>query len=219
MKTISIRMAFIGMAFIGVALFLSGCASTPTDYSALQSERPVRILVIPPDNQTPELKGTYTFVSTITKPLAEKGYYVYPVDVVDQYFKSNGVVLAQEMNRVPVAKLNEQFSPDAILYTRLDYLGQKFAIFQSYGLIQGEMKLVSAKTERVLWAQKIFLSDQQQQSGSNPMESLVGAVIGQMLSSIDDSKFFNLSSMANALAINAKGSGLLPGGMIVSDKQ
>jgi hypothetical protein len=51
------------------------------------------------------------------------------------------------------------------------------------------------------------------------MESLVGAVIGQMLSSIDDSKFFNLSSMANALAINAKGSGLLPGGMIVSDKQ
>ena len=103
------------VAFMGVVLFISGCASTPTDYSALQSERPIRILVIPPDNQTPELKDTYTYLSTITKPLAERGYYVYPVDVVDQYFKSNGVSLAQEMNRVPIARLNERFSPDAIL--------------------------------------------------------------------------------------------------------
>jgi len=207
------------VAFMGVALFISGCASTPTDYSALQSERPIRILVIPPDNQTPELKGTYTYLSTITKPLAERGYYVYPVDVVDQYFKSNGVSLAQEMNRVPIARLNEQFSPDAILYTRLDYFGQKFAILQSYGLIQGEMKLVSAKTERVLWTQRIFFSDQQQQSGANPLASLVGAVIGQALSSIDDSKFFNLSSAANALALNASGSGLLTGDMIAADKK
>ncbi|MDC3401862.1 DUF799 domain-containing protein [Alphaproteobacteria bacterium] len=207
------------VAFMGVALFISGCASTPTDYSALQSERPIRILVIPPDNQTPELKGTYTYLSTITKPLAERGYYVYPVDVVDQYFKSNGVSLAQEMNRVPIARLNEQFSPDAILYTRLDYFGQKFAILQSYGLIQGEMKLVSAKTERVLWTQRIFFSDQQQQSGANPLASLVGAVIGQVLSSIDDSKFFNLSSAANALALNASGSGLLTGDMIAADKK
>lgn len=207
------------VAFMGVALFISGCASTPTDYSALQSERPIRILVIPPDNQTPELKGTYTYLSTITKPLAERGYYVYPVDVVDQYFKSNGVSLAQEMNRAPIARLNEQFSPDAILYTRLDYFGQKFAILQSYGLIQGEMKLVSAKTERVLWTQRIFFSDQQQQSGANPLASLVGAVIGQVLSSIDDSKFFNLSSAANALALNASGSGLLTGDMIAADKK
>ena len=81
------------------------------------------------------------------------------------------------------------------------------------------MKLVSAKTERVLWTQRIFFSDQQQQSGANPLASLVGAVIGQVLSSIDDSKFFNLSSAANALALNASGSGLLTGDMIAADKK
>ena len=105
-------------AFLLLPVFLFACAST--DYSQLQSERPVRILVVPPDNQTPELMGTYTFLSTISKPLAEKGYYVYPVDVVDQYFKANGVALAQEMNLVPMEKINEQFAPDAVLYTRLD---------------------------------------------------------------------------------------------------
>ena len=196
-------------AFLMLPVFLFGCAST--DYSQLQSERPVRILVVPPDNQTPELMGTYTFLSTISKPLAEKGYYVYPVDVVDQYFKANGVAIAQEMNLVPIEKINEQFAPDAVLYTRLDYFGQKFAIFASFGLIQGEMRLVSAKTGKLLWKHPIQFSEQQQNSSGNPLADLFGAVIGQALAGLADSKFFNLSSAANANAINNPASGLLQG--------
>jgi hypothetical protein len=199
-------------AFLLLPAFLFGCAST--DYSQLQLERPVRILVIPPDNQTPELLGTYTFLSTISKPLAEKGYYVYPVDVIDQYFKANGVAIAQEMNLVSMEKLNEQFSPDAVLYTRLDYFGQKFAIFSSVGLIKGEMRLVSAKTGKLLWKQPIQFSEQQQNSSGNPLADIVGAVIVQAVSGLTETKFFNLSSAANANAINNPASGLLEGPLI-----
>ena len=192
-----------------IPISLSACATA--DYTQLELERPVRILVIPPDNRTPELMGTYTFLSTISKPLAEKGYYVYPVDVVDQYFKANGVSIAQEMNEVSIEKLNQIFSPDAILYTQLDYFGQKFAILSSFGLIQGEMSLISAKTSKLLWKQKINFSEQQQNSSGNLFADAIGAVFTQAIAGISDVKFFNLSSSANAIAINSQGTGLLPG--------
>jgi hypothetical protein len=40
----------------------------------------------------------YIYLSTLTKPLAEKGYYVLPVAVIDQFLKENGLPTPAEMN-------------------------------------------------------------------------------------------------------------------------
>ena len=90
----------------------------------------------------------------------------------------------------------------------------KLCLGSSVGLIQGEMRLVSAKTGKLLWKQPIKFNEQQQNSSGNPLADIVGAVIVQALSGLTESKFFNLSSAANASAINNPASGLLEGPLL-----
>ena len=61
-----------------IALFiLTGCASVePYNYSALKQEAPRSILVLPPMNSSVEVNAPYSYLSTISQPLAEKGYYL-----------------------------------------------------------------------------------------------------------------------------------------------
>ena len=192
-----------------LVILLQACVSKPLyppKDSIINAVDPVKILVIPPLNLSPELQGTYTFLSTVTKPLAEKGYYVYPVAIVDAYFKLNGVPSANDMNQVDITKLNEQFSPDAILYTQLDYFGQRFAIFSSYAQIAGSLRLIDAKTGQELWSSELYIDDEQKTTSSGGLTGkFFAAVIEQAIESTAfESKFFYLSSEAINNAINSE---------------
>lgn len=72
---------------------VTGCASTQksVDYSAYKEARPRSILVLPPLNESPDVKATYGMMSQVTYPLAEAGYYVLPVALVDETFRQNGL--------------------------------------------------------------------------------------------------------------------------------
>ena len=102
----------------------SGCApTTMSDYTAFRQSRPRSILVLPPLNNSPDMQATYGFLSTVTQPLAESGYYVFPVALVDQTFKENGMLNPGEMHQAPVAKLREIFGADATLYITVTQYG------------------------------------------------------------------------------------------------
>ena len=76
-----------------VALF-SGCAVAPKsnrNLAAYNTNMPKSILVLPPVNESPDTRATYGYWSTVTLPVAEAGYYVFPISVVDTMFKENGV--------------------------------------------------------------------------------------------------------------------------------
>ena len=73
--------------------FLSGCVSPPPpkDYTAFKASAPRSILVLPPKNETVSVEGPYSYLSTVSRPLSELGYYVFPVNEVDELLKANGV--------------------------------------------------------------------------------------------------------------------------------
>ncbi len=204
-----------------LAITLVACAE-PMRFEALEQVNPVRILVLPPQNNSPEIEGTYTFLSTISKPLGERGYYVYPVGVVDSYIKANGVTLPQEMNQIPLDKLNAQFAPDAILYTDIDYFGQKFALIDSYAYIDANLELVDAATGNTLWQKHMVYDERenrQQQGDGGALGQIIGAVLVQMIASAMDDKFFNTSSMANMTALNDPINGLPVGPLRQTQEQ
>ena len=64
---------------LATATLGAGCATTSTDYRAYIQHMPRSILVLPPLNESAEVLAPYSFLSTITRPLAERGYYVFPV--------------------------------------------------------------------------------------------------------------------------------------------
>lgn len=182
---------------IVILAILTGCASQPKSYPALKASDPTSILVIPPDNETVEVNAPYVFLSTITAPLAERGYYVFPVAVIDQFMKDNGLPTPAEMNRVPLDKINEIIGPDAVLYINIDDWGQSYQLIQSVAVVSSTWKLVDARTGHVLWSGKAYAQQSSGDGGGDLVGMLVSAAIEQVAGSLSDNTPF-LSRNANS---------------------
>ncbi len=200
-----------GLLLIAFAIaVLSGCAVQPYDYTALNAAQPKSILVIPPTNESTDVNSTYTFLSTISKPLAEQGYYVFPVAVVDTLMKENGLPTPDEMNSIPLEKIRDVTGADAVLYVNINQWGQKFQLLSSVTIIDSDVRLVDTSTGTLLWHAKIQAQQGSSDGGGGLAGAIVGAIAEQIASAIVD-KTYGLSAQSNLLAVNHKTRGLLKG--------
>lgn len=195
-----------------IVLVAAGCQTqrTPYDYSALRKSQPRSIVVIPPANNSIEVNAPYTFLSTISRPLAEKGYYVFPVAVIDTFLKENGLPTTDEMNAVPLDKIRQNIGADAVLYVTIEDWGQKYEVLHSRAVVQAKLRLVDARTGEQLWDATAQAQQQSDDGGQGLLGALVNAVVEQIVSSSVD-RTHGLSSLANTIAINNPHSGLLNG--------
>lgn len=173
----------VAAAFCGGLLF--GC-STPHDYSTYLDHMPRSILVLPPLNESPEVTATYSALSTITRPLAERGYYVFPVAVVDAFLRENGLPTPGEMHQVPPQKLNEAFGADAILYLKVRQWGTRYQVVNSATEVYVEGVLVDMETGTVLWASVARSVRNSSSGGGGIIGALVGAVVTQVVATASD---------------------------------
>jgi hypothetical protein len=133
-------------------LVLTGCAAPkPYDYTKLHENQPRSILVLPPLNQTPSLQATYGYLTTVTQPIAERGYYVFPVAMVDRFFRENGMPTAWEMHQVPLNKLAEIMGADTVMYVTLKEYGTKYLLLDSASIVRAEARRVDTRTGLLLW--------------------------------------------------------------------
>jgi len=194
-----------------VLVILSGCATVqPYDYSALREAAPRSILVIPPLNNSLEVSAPYTYLSTISVPLAEKGYYVFPVSVIDTFLKQNGLPTPAEMNAIPLDKIREHIGADAVLYVTIDDWGQKYELLSSNTVVKGFVNLVSTESGQTLWQAPISWVQSSNSSGGGLLGALVTAVVTQIAGSMSDNTP-SVARIANDRAFNAASRGLLPG--------
>src|SRR5437868_8617491 len=104
----SLRICSRLAALLSVGLLLAACQTVkPYDYTNFRAHPPRSILVLPPLNESTAIEGTYGYLTTVTRPVAERGYYVFPVAVVAQFMKENGLPTAHEMHEAPLAKVAE----------------------------------------------------------------------------------------------------------------
>lgn len=193
-------------------VLLSGCASVePYNYGPLKQAAPRSILVLPPINSSVEVSAPYTYLSTVTKPLAEKGYYVFPVSVVDTFLKENGLPTPAEMHGITLDKIDEIIGADAVLYVDIQDWGQKFQVLSSVTVVRGNVKLVSVKTGELLWEAPINAEYSPNNNSSGGLVgALVGAVVSQIVGEISDNTP-QVARMANNIAFNSAKRGLLNG--------
>lgn len=197
--------------FLASIVFLAGCQTMePYDYSLLMEHKPRSVLVLPPTNDSVDIAAPYTYLSTITKPLAEKGYYVFPVAVIDAFMKENGLPTPAEMNAVPLEKLHEQIGPDAVLYTNIEEWGQKYRVLSSDTVVNASMKLVDTRTGLTLWDAQAYAIQSSDDGGGGLAGALIGAIVTQIAGSIAD-RTPAVATMANNAAINNSVQGLLNG--------
>jgi hypothetical protein len=193
------------------ACILAGC-TTPApksyDYTSFRQNQPRSILVLPPLNESPTVEATYGYLSTVTQPIAERGYYVFPVALVDQFLRENGMPTAWEMHQVPLNKVVEIIGADAVLYVTLKEYGTKYLIMRSVTTVRAEARLVDARTGTLLWQGEAVRT--RDSGGQGLLDSVINAAIAQILDTSSDAAH-GLSREANTLAFSNKDQGLLYG--------
>jgi hypothetical protein len=194
-----------------IILITSGCATTPYDYSAFEKSRPRSIVVIPPNNNSIEVNAPYVYLSTITRPLAEKGYYVFPVFVIDHFLKENGLPTPAEMNGIPLDKIGEHIGADAVLYVTIEDWGQKYQVIKSVSKVRANLRLVDVRTGDLLWDSTAVAEQSSGDGGGGLAGMIVGAVVTQILDSTILDPFPDLASQANILSIHDQTRGMLDG--------
>jgi hypothetical protein len=208
---------FITVNRIGLLAFfllLAGCVAPPKDidYTAYRQSKPRSILVLPPLNNSPDIRATYSFLSTVTKPLAEAGYYVFPVALVDQTFRENGLLNPGEMHQAPLDKLLEIFGADATLYITVTKYGSSYQLLSSEVRVTANAKLVDNRNGQLLWEGRATASDSE--GGNNNSGGLLGALavalIRQVVSNVGDPGHAIAQKTSNRL-LEAKPNGLLYG--------
>jgi hypothetical protein len=192
-------------------MLASGCAPMPSrDYSAYRAHMPRSVLVLPPLSHSVEVNAPYAYLSTITQPLAECGYYVFPVAVVDAFMKENGLPTPGEMHAVPLGKLGEVFGADAVLYATIETYGQKYRIVSSNAVIKARTRLVDVATGTTLWEGTAQAVQSSGDSGGGLIGRLITAAISQGMGVTMD-QAHQLAHEANTRMIFDREDGLLLG--------
>jgi hypothetical protein len=192
-----------------LASALSGCATTkPYDYTNYRAYPPRSILVLPPVNESTDVRGTYGYLSTMTRPLAELGYYVYPVVLIDQFFKEQGMPMPGDMAQAPLGKIREIIGADAVLYLTLRQYGTRYQMLASVTAVSAVARLVDTRTGTLLWEGTVVAQTNSGATG-NILGDLISAALSQVIGySTDQAR--SLAEQAN-VQYAVKDRGLLHG--------
>lgn len=192
---------------------LGACATpSPYDYTAFRQNRPVSLLVLPPVNETPEVNATYGVLSQITLPLAEAGYYVLPVSLMDETFRQNGLNNPAEIHDVSPQKLREIFGADAAVYIKVTRYGTSYVVIASETRVTVQARIVDLRTGQLLWQGSASASSEESRSSSQGglAELLIRAVVTQIVETVADTSF-NYAGIASQRLLSPKMNGVLYG--------
>lgn len=177
-----------GTALAITATLLAGCATPPPqkDYSAFKQAKPASILVLPPVNLSPDVNASFSMLSHATLPLAESGYYVMPVALVNETFKQNGLANPPEMHEAPLPKLREIFGADAAMYIQVTRYGTTYTVLNSAAVVSASARLVDLRTGTELWTGSATASNADNNNQGGLAGMLISALIKQVMNNLTD---------------------------------
>lgn len=194
-----------------LVLVLSGCAAPQrnVDYAAFRESKPASILVLPPLNTSVEPAASAAVLAQATFPLAESGYYVVPVAVMEETFRQNGVVSADDIHGLPASRLREIFGADAALYMTVKQYGSSYQVLASTTTVEIDASLIDLRSGTKLWegSKKIVHGNNNRSGGIIGM--LVQAVVDQVVNTLSD-RSYDVAGMADNQLLRAG----QPGGIL-----
>lgn len=178
-----------------LAVLLQGCvAPQHHNLDAFYARQSRSIVVVPVVNESPELTADSVFITTISQPLAERGYYVFPVYLTDMILGDFGLVEAGHIHQLPPQRFHELFGADAVLLVTIKDWSTKYLGLASAVVVSMEYVLKDTKTGEVLWQ-----NDQTYAHSSGGGGSLIGMAISAALNALL-TDYLPLARQANLLA-------------------
>lgn len=190
-----------------------GCATRKSyDYTEYKTSDPKSILILPPKNSTPDVKASYSLYSHTQRPLSEAGYYVFPIALVDETFKNNGLTVIDDIHLVDTAKLYQIFGADAALYIDIKEYGTKYYIVKSASVVTAQGRLVDLKSGNLLWEGSATASSEEGKDNQGGLAGmLISAIVDQVVGSVFDKSYSVSAITTNRLLSPMKHDGVLYG--------
>lgn len=191
---------------------LSGCTATqPKNYDKFNAASPHSILIVPVVNNSVEVTAPDYFLSTITIPLAEQGYYVFPVNLVKRMLEDDGLSDANLVHNASVEKLSNLFGADAVLYVIINQWDAKYMILSTQVTVALAYIIKDGKTGETLWEhQQNMVYVPQNNSSGNPFVDLVVMAVNAAVTKAAPN-YIPLANQANAKTFTYPGAGIPPG--------
>lgn len=202
---------------LAVTTLLFACSTShyqpqPHDYSKFRQSDPHSILVLLPTSSSVDTKAPYAVLAQTTQPLAESGYYVFPVALVNETFKDNGLNDGAEIQAIDINKIRQIYNPDAILYLNVKDYGTKYKVISSVTTVTVEAKLIDAKNGSIIWSgEKNITIDSSNNSNNDIFSLIVNAVITQISNKVSDKAYIVAGAVDTGLLSSEETNSILFG--------
>lgn len=158
-------------------------------YPGMYEEKPVTLLVMPPINNSANVEAKELLYTSISRPLAEAGYYVIPPSLAMAVLRQESGYDAELFLDKPLKQFHEFFGADAVVFSVIESWAK-----QGLG-INTEIRYIikSALTDQVLFDRtcNLFLdlsvnSGSSSDSGRSLLSILVDVAAGAINTALTD---------------------------------
>jgi len=176
----SLANAIYALALSIGLLSLTGCVTQPTkvDQSALLAAAPRSILVVPTINRSLDVDAPNYVLASLPIPIAEKGYYVFPVNTTKFVLEQEGFYEGERIHQQPPESLAKLFGSDAILYVAIKQWDAKFVVFTTVVTVDFDYRLVG-KDGVELWRENKRMQYQPQNNNNSLLAAVISAAIAR----------------------------------------
>ena len=206
-------------AMIIMASVMAACAAPQAkkDYANYPAGSPRSILIPPVVNNTVAVDASRYFLSTIPIPVANHGYYIFPVNLVRGVMNEEGLSDANMVHAADPAVLGGLFGADAILYITINRWETQYLLVSATTTVSFTYVLKSGRTGEELWRGSATMSksseedvqeDSEQSDGDSWLNDLIEQVVEQAVSAAVQTAapdYMPLARQANRQALWGQG--------------
>jgi hypothetical protein len=168
-------------------------------------------LIVPVINHSVDVNSPDYLLSTVTIPLAEKGYYVFPVNLVKRVLEDDGLSDADMVHSASTSKLCNLFGADSVLYISIERWDARYAVLSTSVTVELTYTIKESKTGDTIWNHKeTMVYTPQTSSSGNPFADLIVMAITAAMTKAAPN-YMPLANMANGRAFNIDGTGIPAG--------
>ncbi len=187
---------------------LAGCAAKKMDYSTYFAHEPRSILVVPAMNETTAVDAQAVFMTTVSQPLAERGFYVFPVYLTEALLRDLGLPEAGLVQQLPPERFFEHFGADAVLFVTIQDWSNQYQVLQSASVVTASFALIDTRTGALLWQRTQSAVRTSDSGGGGLIGALVSAAVTYAINEMTEIDYRPLAQQVNWQVLATAGVGL-----------
>lgn len=183
-------------------LSLAGCVTPPErpDFTAFEAAAPRSILVVPAVNNSLDVDAPDYLLTTLPKPLAEKGYYVFPVNTTKFVLQQEGFYEGEQIHQQPPELLAQLFGADAVLFVTIERWDAQYAVLSTTVTVEFDYRMVARDGSEIWTTRQNMVYTPQNNDTGTPLGNLIAAAISAAITRAAPN-YLPLTRQANEAAL------------------